>query len=59
MVPDNFTRTLLVGRVQRIARDGVRTATMDGCRNLVPAVEPTPNSTMPGRRKIKCYFRSE
>ncbi|WP_426024664.1 hypothetical protein [Brevundimonas sp. PWP3-1b1] len=43
MAPDIFARTvlLLAGRVQRIARDEVKTAALDECRRP-PAVPPRP-----------------
>lgn len=43
MAPDIFARTvlLLAGRVQRIARDGVKTTALDECRRP-PAVPPRP-----------------
>jgi hypothetical protein len=42
--PDIYARTvlLLVGRIQRIARDAVKTAALDECRSLPPAVPPRP-----------------
>ncbi|WP_313012855.1 hypothetical protein [Brevundimonas sp.] len=41
--PDIFARTVLLvaGRVQRIARDGVKTAALDGCRRP-PVIPPRP-----------------
>ena len=43
MAPDIFARTVLLvaGRVQRIARDGVKTAALDECRRP-PVVPPRP-----------------
>ncbi|WP_426019074.1 hypothetical protein [Brevundimonas sp. DWR2-3-1b1] len=43
MAPDIFARTVLLiaGRVQRIARDDVKTAALDECRRP-PAVPPRP-----------------
>lgn len=44
IAPDIFARTvlLLAGRVQRIARDEVKTAALEGCRTVPPAVLPRP-----------------
>ena len=43
IAPDIFARTVLLvaGRVQRIARDEVKTAALDECRRP-PAVQPRP-----------------
>lgn len=42
--PDIYARVrlLVAGRLQRIARDQVKTAALDQCRSLPPAVPPRP-----------------